>query len=93
MTDLFTPPRLVAAVRFKWQKGEDTKTYDYFVPAGLELAPGDKVMVETKRGEIEVEVVEIKAESDKAEKTIIRRAEPQAVSVAPAASPAEDFNF
>jgi primosomal protein N' len=95
MTDLFTAPRLVAAVRFKWQKGEDTKTYDYFVPAGLELSAGDKVVVETKRGETEteVEVVEIKAESDKAEKTIIRRAEAPAVSETPAAAPAEDFNF
>lgn len=91
--DLFTQPRLVAAVRFKWQKGEDTKTYDYFVPAGLELAPGDKVMVETKRGETEVEVVEIKAESDKAEKTIIRRADPPAAPETPSATPAEDFNF
>lgn len=94
MTDLFTPARLVAAVRFKWQKGEDTKTYDYFVPAGLELAPGDRVVVETKRGETEVEVVEVKAASDKAEKTIIRRADPApGASETPAAAPVEDFNF
>ncbi len=94
MTDLFTPARLVAAVRFKWQKGEDTKTYDYFIPAGLELAPGEKVFVETKRGETEVEVVEIKTESDKAEKTIIRRADPAPVTPeTSAAAPAEDFNF
>jgi cell fate regulator YaaT (PSP1 superfamily) len=93
MNDLFTQPRLVAAVRFKWQKGEDTKTYDYFVPAGLELAVGDRVVVETKRGETEVEVVEIKTESDKAEKTIIRRADPAPVaSETPAAAPNEmDF--
>ena len=93
MNDLFTQPRLVAAVRFKWQKGEDTKTYDYWVPAGLELAAGERVIVETKRGETEVEVVEIKSESDKAEKTIIRRADPPAAPEAPVATPAEDFNF
>jgi hypothetical protein len=94
MTDLFTPARLVAAVKFKWQKGEDTKTYDYFVPAGLELSAGDKVLVQAKRGETEVEVVEIKAASDKAEKTIIRRADPAPLaSETPAAAPVEDFNF
>ena len=40
MSDLLTPSRAVAAVKFKWQKAEDAKTYDYFVPAGLELQPG-----------------------------------------------------
>ncbi|TLX12102.1 hypothetical protein [Rhizobium sp. MHM7A] len=93
MTDLFTQPRLVAAVRFKWQNGEDTKTYDYFVPVGLELSPGEKVIVETKRGETEVDVVEIKAESEKAEKTVIRRVEAPVASETPAAAPAEDWNF
>ncbi|ULJ73637.1 hypothetical protein [Rhizobium gallicum] len=79
MTDLLTPARAVAAIKFKWQKEGDAKTYDYFVPQGLELAPGDKVMVETKRGETEVEVVEIKAESEMASKPILRRADPAPV--------------
>ncbi len=69
--------RLAAAVKFKWQKGDDSKTYDYFVPAGLELAPGDKVLVETKRGEAEVEVVEVKTDSERADKEILRRADPK----------------
>lgn len=73
MTDLFTPAPTFAAVKFKWQKGDDAKTYDYLVPAGLELAPGDKVMVETKRGETEVIVIEIKPESEMASKPILRR--------------------
>lgn len=77
MTDLLTPSRAVAAVKFKWQKAEDTKLYDYFVPTDLELQPGDRVLVETKRGETEVEVVEIKTESEMAEKEILRRADPK----------------
>lgn len=72
MTDLLTPT--FAAVRFKWQKEGDSKTYDYIVPAELELAPGDRVIVETKRGDTEVEVVEIKSESEMATKPILRRA-------------------
>jgi hypothetical protein len=91
MTDLFTPARLVAAVKFKWQK--DEKTYDYWIAPDMALAPGDKVVVETKRGETEVEVVEIKAESDKAEKTVIRRVEAPVASAAPVTAPAEDFSF
>lgn len=92
MTDLLTPALAVAAVKFKWQKGDDQKTYDYLVPHGLELAPGDRAMVETKRGEAEVIVVEIKAESEMASKPILRRADP----VAPASAeskPVEDWNF
>jgi cell fate regulator YaaT (PSP1 superfamily) len=92
MTDLFTAPRRVAAVRFKWQKGEDTKTYDYFVPVGLELSAGDKVVVETKRGETEVEVVEIKAESEMASKPILRRADP-VEPMATETKPAEKWDF
>ncbi|TIN80743.1 hypothetical protein [Mesorhizobium sp.] len=91
MTDLFTPSLAVAAVRFKWQK--DEKTYDYFIPQGLDLAPGDKVIVETKRGETTVEVISIKSESDLAEKQILRRAEPiEPVSAEPA-QPNSDWNF
>lgn len=93
MTDLLTPALAVAAARFKWQKGEDTKTYDYLVPHGLELAPGDKVMVETKRGETEVTVVEIKAESEMASKPILRRADPVEAASTPPATSATDWNF
>ena len=93
MIDLLTPALAVAAVKFKWQKGEDTRTYDYFVPTGLELVPGDKVLVETKKGETEVEVVEIKAESERAAKTILRRADPAPAETAPEAKSSEDWNF
>ncbi|MDJ1632291.1 hypothetical protein [Rhizobium rhizogenes] len=93
MTDLLTPALAVAAIKFKWQKRDDAKTYDYWIPAGLELQPGDKVMVETKHGPKEVEVVEIKTESEMAEKEILRRADPAPVaSETPAAAPNEmDF--
>ncbi len=67
---------LVAAIKFKWQK--DEKTYDYFIPAGLTVNVGDKVVVETKRGETTVEVVAIKAESEMAQKKIVRIVEPEA---------------
>lgn len=90
MTDLFTPARLVAAVKFKWEKGD--RAYDYFIPVGLDIKVGDKVMVETKRGEAEVEVVLIKAASDVAEKSILRKCEP-APAVEPAAPAAEEYNF
>ena len=70
MSDLLTQARAVAAVKFKWQK--DEKTYDYFIPEGMELSPGMKVVVETKRGETEVEVVAIKPESEMAEKSVVR---------------------
>lgn len=93
MTDLLSPARYVAAIKFKWQKGEDTKTYDYFVPAGLELQPGDKVMVETKRGETEVEVVEIKTVSDKAEKEVLRRADPKPDVAAVETAVDQKWNF
>jgi primosomal protein N' len=66
-------PLLVAAVKFKWQK--DDKTYDYFIPADLTVNVGDRVYVETSRGETKVEVVAIKDASDKAEKLILRAVE------------------
>lgn len=93
MSDFLTPTRAVAAVKFKWQKAEDTKTYNYFVPAGLELQPGDKVMVPTKHGAKEVEVVEIKTESEMAEKEILRRADPKPEAEIPNPAAAQDFNF
>jgi primosomal protein N' len=88
MSDLLTPARLVAAIKFKWQKGDDTKTYDYFIPHGLELVPGDKVIVETTRGENTVEVVEIKTESELAAKAILRLAPPE-----PEKAPAGEMDF
>lgn len=94
MTDLLEKSRKVASIKFSWQK--DDRTYDYFIPHGLELTAGDKVVVETKRGETTVTVVEIKDQSDKAEKSIIRKVEPPAETetpAAPATTPAEDFNF
>jgi primosomal protein N' len=75
MTDLLTPARAIAAVKFKWQKEGDAKVYDYFIHEGMHLKPGDKVIVATKRGETTVEVVAIKAESEMAEKQILRIAE------------------
>lgn len=75
MNDLLTPARAVAAVKFKWHK--DERTYDYFVPHGLDIHPGMKVVVETKRGETEVDVVAIKTESEMAAKAIIRIADEQ----------------
>jgi primosomal protein N' len=63
--------RAVASVRFLWSD----KTYDYFIPTGLEVDVGQKVIVQSRNGEAEVEVVEIKAESDLAEKSILRIAE------------------
>jgi len=88
MTDLLTPARAVAAIKFKWQK--DEKTYDYFIPNGLEITPGDKVVVATSRGETEVTVVEIKTESDKAGKEVLRRVEAPASSET---APADEWNF
>lgn len=80
-----------ASVALKWNK---EKTFDYLVPEGLDLAPGDKVIVETKRGETEVEVVSIKDTSDMASKPIVRKVEPVEATEAPAdVKPAEDWNF
>lgn len=65
----------VAAVKFKWQK--DEKTYDYFIPAELAVNVGDKVVVETARGETTVEVMAIKPASEMAQKKIVRVVEPE----------------
>ena len=64
-----------AAVKFKWQK--DEKTFDYRIPEGMALAVGDVVVVETKRGETPVTIVELKDESERATVTILRKAEPE----------------
>lgn len=89
MNDLLTPALAVAAIKFKWQK--DEKTYDYFIPHGMEIAPGAKVIVETARGETEVEVVAIKAESEMAAKPIVRIAEPKPEPEQTAGK--QDWNF
>jgi primosomal protein N' len=65
----------VAAVKFKWQK--DEKTYDYFIPKGMTVNVGDKVIVETTRGETTVEVMAIKPESEMAQKKIVRVVQPE----------------
>ena len=65
----------VAAVKFKWQKGDDAKTYDYFIPADLSVNVGDRVFVPTKHGETKVEVMEIKTESPAATTSILRLVE------------------
>lgn len=77
MTDATTISLAVAAVKFKWQK--DEKTYDYFIAEGLTVNVGDKVVVETARGETTVEVMAIKPESELAQKKIVRVVEPEAV--------------
>lgn len=91
MNDLLTQSMSVAAVKFKWQK--DDRTYDYFIPEGLKLAAGDKVIVETKRGETTVEVIAVKPESEMAEKQILRRADPVAPVTAQPVTPKNDWNF
>lgn len=90
MSDLFTPARQVASVKFKWEKGD--RVYDYFIPTGLDIKVGDKAIVETKRGEAEVEVMLIKATSELAEKAILRKCEP-VVAVEPTAPAKEDWSF
>lgn len=75
MTELLntTASLAVAAIKFKWQK--DEKTYDYFIPEGLTVKVGDKVVVETARGETTVEVMTIKPASEMAQKKILRLVE------------------
>ena len=51
MTDRIEKSLAVAAVKFKWQK--DDKTFDYFIPAGLVVNVGDKVIY-SKYGGTEV---------------------------------------
>lgn len=57
-----------AAVRFRFSD----KTYDYRVPDGLSVTPGQQVFVETRNGESKAEIVEIKSESEAATKSILR---------------------
>ncbi|MGO7686232.1 hypothetical protein ACC696_16430 [Rhizobium ruizarguesonis] len=69
MTEATSLP--VAAIMFKWQK--DGKTYDYFIPEEMTV----NVVVATARGETNVEVMEIKTESDTAQKKILRVVQPE----------------
>lgn len=75
--EVVTPSLPVAAVKFKWQK--DDKTYDYFIPEGMTVNVGDKVVVETTRGETKVEVMAIKAGPDMAQKKIVRVVPPETI--------------
>lgn len=65
------PDQTIVAVKF----GFSDKTYDYFAAFPVEV--GQRVVVPTKRGEATVEVVEIKTEGGRAEKAILRIAEPK----------------
>lgn len=60
----------IVAVRFDGSTG----LYDYYCQFE-DVAVGDRVIVNTRRGEAEVTVAEIKAESEKATANIVRRAE------------------
>lgn len=69
MNDLFSQPKTFAAVMFPGS----TRTYDYILP--FEAKVGDSVIVETRRGDATVEIVEIKTHSDRATVEIKRLAE------------------
>lgn len=60
----------VAAVAFSGSR----QTYDYLCP--FDVNPGDEVIVQTKRGEAKVLVIEVKDNSDKATATVKRLADP-----------------
>ncbi len=63
--------RRIVSVEFNpW----DHRSYDYLCDLD-DVAVGDLVVVETKRGEVEVTVTGIKDSSDKATASILRRAE------------------
>ena len=58
--------RMIVAVKF----GFSDKTYDFFSDIPVEI--GQKVYVETSRGETKATIVAIKAESDLAERSVLR---------------------
>lgn len=59
--------RQVVGVEFNaW----DRKSYDYF--CDFEVAPGDKAVVQTSRGEAEVTVISVKQNSEKATAAVLR---------------------
>lgn len=65
-------PRTVVAVKFKF----GDKTYDYFANFPVEI--GQHVYVPTAKGETKAEIVEIKIESERVEKSILRLVEDEA---------------
>lgn len=69
--DLFKKSPMVASIRFPWSP--TSATYDYLIPEDITLSAGDKAVVRTKRGEADVEVVEVKETSDKATAWIVRK--------------------
>lgn len=79
--DLFSEPARFVAVRFP---GSD-RSYDYEAPFPVEI--GQRVVVDTRRGEAVVEVVEIKTHSDRATASIKRIAEPAPTSARDRARP------
>ena len=58
--------RTIVAVKFKW--GDNL--YDYW--ADIPVTVGQRVYVPTARGETKATIVEIKTESDRVEKAILR---------------------
>jgi hypothetical protein len=70
MTDALPQPTIVA-VKF----GFSDKTYDFFSDIPVEI--GQRVYVETSRGETKATIVDIKNESDRAERSVLRIVEPE----------------
>lgn len=67
-SDMFQEPSFgIAEVRFP---GYSPKTYDYFAP--FPVKKGDQVVVLTARGEATVEVISVKHDLRKAEKSLLR---------------------
>ncbi|MBB3234394.1 hypothetical protein [Phyllobacterium endophyticum] len=62
---------LIVAVKF----GFSDKTYDFFSDIPVEV--GQRVYVETSRGETKATVTEIKSKSDRAERSVLRIVEPE----------------
>lgn len=71
--------RPAAACAFKGS----ARTYDYLLPDGLTVSVGDKVVVDTFRGEATVEVIEVKEHSDAATKEVLRLYVPPAPPAPP----------
>lgn len=72
MEEKLANKRKIVAVKF----GFSDKTYDYFTDIPVEV--GQVVYVETSRGEAKVTIVEFKDASDRAERSVLRIAEPKA---------------
>jgi hypothetical protein len=70
MTDALAQ-RTIVAVKF----GFSDKTYDFFSDIPVEV--GQRIYVETSRGETKATIVEIKKESDRAERSVLRIVEPE----------------